>query len=137
MVFIPESEDFFVFSTIAFKAFQRGQTKYFLKKKILFHEDLIKMLSLISLFLRFPLYFPQNSGQQKYMAYLFKLSSRLIVERLLPTIASDAYIMGFVEETRTTRGQYCGCICGTRDHIFNIHSVQLSYSCLELRLDRI
>ena len=25
----------------------------------------------------------------------------------------------------------------TRDHIFNIYSVQLSYSCLELRLDRI
>ena len=42
--------------------FQRGPTKYFLQKKILFHVDLIKMLSLISLFLRFPLYFPQNSG---------------------------------------------------------------------------
>jgi hypothetical protein len=95
------------------------------------------MLSLISLFLRFPSYFPQNSGQQKYKAYLFKLSSHLIVERHLPTIASDAYGIGFVEETRTTRDQYCGCICGTRDHIFNIHSVQLSYSCLELRLDRI
>jgi hypothetical protein len=37
------------------------------------------------------------------MAYLFKLSSRLIVERHLPTIASDAYGIGFVEETRTTR----------------------------------
>ena len=39
------------------------------------------------------------------MAYLFKLSSRLIVERHLPTIASDAYGIGFVEETRTTRDQ--------------------------------
>jgi hypothetical protein len=71
------------------------------------------------------------------MDYLFKLSSRLIVERHLLTIASDAYGIGFVEETRTTRDQYCWCICGTRDHIFNINSVQLSYSCLELRLDRI
>ena len=35
------------------------------------------------------------------MAYLFKLSSRLIVERHLPTIASDAYGIGFVEETHT------------------------------------
>ena len=59
--FIPESEVFFVCSTIVFKAFQRGLTKYFLQKKILFHVDLIKMLSLISLFLRFPSYFPQNS----------------------------------------------------------------------------
>jgi hypothetical protein len=58
---------------------QRGPTKYFLQKKILFHVDLIKMFSLISLFLRFPSYL--------YMAYLFKLSSRLIVERHLPTIA--------------------------------------------------
>jgi hypothetical protein len=33
--------------------------------------------------------------------YLFKLSSRLIVERHLPTIASDAYGIGFVEETCT------------------------------------
>ena len=37
------------------------------------------MFSLISLFLRFPSYL--------YMAYLFKLPSRLIVERHLPTIA--------------------------------------------------
>jgi hypothetical protein len=29
------------------------------------------------------------------MAYLFKLSSRLIVERHLPTIVSDAYGIGF------------------------------------------
>jgi hypothetical protein len=35
------------------------------------------------------------------MAYLFKISSRLIVERHLPTIASDAYGIGFVEETHT------------------------------------
>jgi hypothetical protein len=53
MVFIPESEVFFACSAIVFKAFQRGPTKYFLQKKILFHVDLIKMLSLISLFLRF------------------------------------------------------------------------------------
>jgi hypothetical protein len=33
------------------KAFQHSPTKYFLQKKILFHIDLIKMLSLISLFL--------------------------------------------------------------------------------------
>ena len=53
---------FFVCSAIVFKDFQCGPTKYFLQKKILFHVDLIKMLSLISLFLRFPSYFPQNSG---------------------------------------------------------------------------
>jgi hypothetical protein len=73
------------------------------------------MLSLIGLFLRFPSYFPQNSGWQKYMAYLFKLSSRLIVERHLPTIASDAYGIGFVEETRTTSDQYCGYIATVSD----------------------
>jgi hypothetical protein len=33
MVFIPESEVFFVFSAIAFKAFQRGPTKYFFTKE--------------------------------------------------------------------------------------------------------
>jgi hypothetical protein len=47
--FYPESEVFFVCSAIVFKAFQRGPTKYFLQKKMLFHVDLIKMLSLISL----------------------------------------------------------------------------------------
>jgi hypothetical protein len=62
MVFIPESEVFFVCSAIVFKAFQRGPTQYFLQKKILFHVNLIKMLFLISLFLRFSSYFPQNSG---------------------------------------------------------------------------
>jgi hypothetical protein len=62
MVFIPEWEFFFVCSAIVFKAFQRGPAKYILQKKILFHVDLIKMLSLISLFLRFPSYFPQTSG---------------------------------------------------------------------------
>jgi hypothetical protein len=41
MVFIPESEVFFACSAIVFKAFQRGPTKYFLQKKILFHVDLI------------------------------------------------------------------------------------------------
>ena len=49
------------------------------------------------------------------MAYLFKLSSRLIVERHLPTIASDAYGIGFVEETCTIRDQYCGCIATVSD----------------------
>ena len=49
------------------------------------------------------------------MAYLFKLSSRLIVERHLPTIASDAYGIGFVEETRIIRDQYCGCIATVSD----------------------
>ena len=49
------------------------------------------------------------------MAYLFKLSSRLIVERHLPTIASDVYEIGFVEETHTTRDQYCGCIATVSD----------------------
>jgi hypothetical protein len=44
-----------------FKAFPRVPTNFFLQKKILFHVDLIKMLSLISLFLRLPSYFPQNS----------------------------------------------------------------------------
>jgi hypothetical protein len=38
MVFIPESEVFFACSAIVFKAFQRGPTKYFLQKKILFHR---------------------------------------------------------------------------------------------------
>jgi hypothetical protein len=41
--------------------------------------------------------------------------SRLIVERHLPTIASDAYGIGFVEETRTTRDQYCGCVATVSD----------------------
>jgi hypothetical protein len=49
------------------------------------------------------------------MAYLFKLSSRLIVERHLPTFAPDAYGIGFVEETRTIRDQYCGCIAIVSD----------------------
>jgi hypothetical protein len=57
---------------------------------------------------------------------LFKLSSGLIVERHLPTIASDAYEIGFVEETRTTRDQYRGnkliresiFIRSTRNNIF-------------------
>jgi hypothetical protein len=35
------------------------------------------------------------------MAYLFKLSSRLIVEGHLPTIASDAYGIRFVEALKT------------------------------------
>ena len=61
--------------------------KYFLQKKILFHVNLIKMLSLISLFLRFPSYFPQNSGQQKYMAYMYTFSSYQVVSQL-----SDTYI---------------------------------------------
>ena len=96
MVFIPESEVFFVCSAIVLKSFQRrGPTKYFLQKKILFHVDLIKMLSLISLFLQFPSYFPQNSGQQKYMAYLFKLSSRLIFE-------CDTYLL--LHQMRTKQG---------------------------------
>ena len=47
MVFIPESEVFFVCSAIVFKVFQLGPTKHSLQKKILFHVDLIKMLSLI------------------------------------------------------------------------------------------
>jgi hypothetical protein len=45
----------------------------------------------------------------------FQLSSRLIVERHLPLIASDAYGIGFVEETRITRDQYCGCIAKVSD----------------------
>jgi hypothetical protein len=50
--------------------------------------------------------------------YLFKLSSRLIVERHLSTIASDAYGIGLVEETRTTRDQYCGCVATISDRNF-------------------
>jgi hypothetical protein len=38
-----ENRIFFVCCAIAFKAFQRGPTKYFLQKKILFHIDLTKM----------------------------------------------------------------------------------------------
>ena len=125
MLFIPESEFFFVCSAIVFKSFSARPSKFFLQKKIVFHVDLLKMLSLISLFLRFPSYFPQNSGQQKYVAYLLKLSSRLIVERHLPTIASDAYGIGFVEETRTTRDQYCGCIVTVSDrNCFTRNSVE-------------
>jgi hypothetical protein len=48
--FLSRSQKFFSYA-IVFKAFQHGRTKYFLQKKILFHIDLIKMLSLISLFL--------------------------------------------------------------------------------------
>jgi hypothetical protein len=67
MVFIPESEVFFVYSAIVFKAFQRGPTQYFLQKKTLFHVDLIKMISLISLFLRFPSEHRQQSkGKKKH-----------------------------------------------------------------------
>ena len=51
---------FFVCSAIVLRLFSAAQQNIFLQKKILFH--LIKMLSLISLFLRFPSYFPQNSG---------------------------------------------------------------------------
>ena len=43
-------------------------------------------------------------------------------------------------EVRKRRGAYMFLmkqVPVTCDHIFNIHSVQLSYSCLELRLDRI
>ena len=90
MVFIPESEVFFVCIAIVFKAFQRGPTKYFftkLEKKILFHVDLIKMLSVISLFLRFLSYFPQNSGWQKYMAYMYTFSSYQVVSQF-----SDTYL---------------------------------------------
>jgi hypothetical protein len=38
MVFILESEVFFVYSAIVFKAFQRGPTQYFLQKKTLNKE---------------------------------------------------------------------------------------------------
>ena len=58
------------------------------------------------------------------MAYLFKLSRRLIVERHLPTIASDAYGIGFVEEIRTTRDQYCGCIETVSDRNCFTHLIQ-------------
>jgi hypothetical protein len=58
--FYPGVRSFFRMQRYCFKAFQRGPTKYFLQKKILFHVDLIKMLSLISLFLRFPSYFPSK-----------------------------------------------------------------------------
>jgi hypothetical protein len=57
--FLSRSRKFFSYAALLFlKLFKRGPTKYFLQKKILFHIDLIKMLSLISLFLRFPSYFP-------------------------------------------------------------------------------
>jgi hypothetical protein len=36
--------------------------------------------------------------------------SRKLYENQISSIASDAYGIGFVEETRTTRDQYCGCI---------------------------
>ena len=88
MVFILESEVFFICSAIVFKVFQCEPTKYFFtkhEKKILFHVDLIKMLSVISLFLRFLSYFPQNSGLQKYMAYMYTFSSYQVVSQLSNT----------------------------------------------------
>jgi hypothetical protein len=64
------------------------------------------------------------------MAYLFKLSSRLIVERHLPTIASDAYGIGFVEETLTTPDHYytagaLQCLFSFRQKLLHSHSVEL------------
>jgi hypothetical protein len=53
--------------------------------------------------------FSRNTQQNTTKLVTFELSSRLIVERHLLTIASDAYGIGFVEEIRTTRDQYCGC----------------------------
>jgi hypothetical protein len=43
----PELQRLSVSSAIVFKVFQLGPTKHSLQKKILFHVDLIKMLSLI------------------------------------------------------------------------------------------
>ena len=61
--FLSRSRTFFSYAALLFlKLFSAAQQKIFLQKKILFHVDLIKMLSLISLFLRFPSYFLQNSG---------------------------------------------------------------------------
>ena len=61
--FLSWSQKFFSYSTLLFlKLFSTAQQNIFLQKKILFHVDLIKMLPLICLFLRFPLHFPQNSG---------------------------------------------------------------------------
>jgi hypothetical protein len=71
------------------------------------------------------------------MAYLFKLSSRLIVEQHLPSIASDAYGIVFVEETHTTRDQYSGCIatvsdrnCFTRIHSHSVELIGLVILCV-------
>jgi hypothetical protein len=61
--FLSQSRKFFSHAALLFlKLFSAAQQNIFLQKKILFHVDLIQMLSLISLFLRFPSYFPQNSG---------------------------------------------------------------------------
>ena len=72
------------------------------------------------------------------MAYLFKLSS-LIVERHLPAIASHEYGIGFVEETRTTRDQYCGCIATVSDrkllHSYSVELIGLVNLCVFFPLD--
>ena len=127
MVFIPESEVFFVCSAIllyisgrpsllkiiVFKAFQRSPTKYFFTK-----ENIISCRSNNNAFSdqfvsSIPVIFSSKFRIAKIHGLPFKLSSRLIVERHLPTIASDAYGIGFVEETCTTRDQYFSgmCVC--------------------------
>jgi hypothetical protein len=62
-----------------------------------------------------------------------------IVERHLPTIASDAYGIGFVEETRTTHDQYCGCIATVSDRncFTRIRSNSLSEKAFSLDLHEI
>ena len=60
--FLSRSRKFFSYAALLFLKLFSAANKIFLQKKILFHVDLIKMHSLISLFLRFPSYFPQNSG---------------------------------------------------------------------------
>ena len=61
--FYPGVGSFFSHAALLFlKLFSAAQQNIFLQKKILFHVDLIKLLSVISLFIRFPSYFPQNSG---------------------------------------------------------------------------
>jgi hypothetical protein len=39
-------------------------------------------------------------------------------------MASDAYGIGFVEETRTTRDQYCGCIA---TFLLDLHGILFSF----------
>jgi hypothetical protein len=49
--FLSQSRKFFSYAALLFlKLFSAAQQNIFLQKKILFHVDLIKMLSLISLF---------------------------------------------------------------------------------------
>ena len=57
----------------------------------------------------------QNSSLYKQTKSVNNRKTVKTVERHLPTMALDAYGIGFVEETCTTRDQYYGCITTVSD----------------------